>query len=178
MKFSKALPILLSELQSHQIEHALVGGLALSVLGAARTTFDADFMILLNQADQVDQIMKKIGYEALHKTQDVANYKSSDPDMGQVDFLFAHRRYALSMLKRARPVSLLGHSVKVIQPEDLIGLKVQSGSNDPDRTLQDNADIEDILRKHHATLDWTLIEGYFRLFDREAEFKALSRKFR
>src|SRR4029077_427856 len=101
MKFSKTLPLLFEEFSRERIDFALIGGLALYALGTSRTTFDADFMILLNQADVADRVMKRLGYQSLHRTHDVANYASEDPDKGQVDFIFAHRRYALSMLQRA-----------------------------------------------------------------------------
>src|SRR5690242_14317567 len=133
MKFSKALPLLFNEMEKHKIDFALVGGLALYTWGGSRTTFDADFLILLNQADQIGEVMKHLGYKALHQTDDVANFVSSDPDMGQVDFLFAHRQYSVAMLNRAKKSTFLDYPVKVVQPEDLIGLKVQSSSNDPDR---------------------------------------------
>ena len=124
MKFSKALPLLFGEMQKQKIDFALVGGLALYTLGAARTTFDADFLILLSQAAQVAEIMKRLGYQALHQTDDVANFSSDDPEMGQVDFLFAHRHYAKAMLQRAEKTTLLGLSVKVIRPEDLISAEM------------------------------------------------------
>ena len=177
MRFSKALPLLFKELQGDHIDFALVGGLAMYTLGFSRTTFDADFMILLAQADAVEQIMNRLGYQSHHKTQDVANYSSQDSDMGQVDFLFAHRRYAVAMLQRAGNATLLGYPVKVIRPEDLIGLKVQSSSNDLERTQKDRADIEEILRNHGKTMDWSLVEEYFRVFDRETEYKDLRKRF-
>ncbi len=84
--------------------------------------------------------------------------------MGQVDFLFARRKYAVAMLDRAESSELLDYPVKVIQPEDLIGLKVQSSSNDPQRMPKDMADIEDLVRKFNRKLDWALIAEYFEIF--------------
>ncbi len=177
MQFSRVLPVLFAEFQKKQIDFALVGGLALYFSGAARTTFDADFMIFLTQADAVDRLMKGLGYDCLHKTENVANYASKDPAFGQVDFLFAHRPYALAMLSRAVEREFMNVTVKVLQPEDLIGLKVQSSSNQPERLTQDMLDVENLLKGHARTLDWELIETYFRLFDREKEFKNLRRKY-
>jgi len=173
MKFSKTLPLLFEEFGRERIDFALVGGLALYALGTSRTTFDADFMILLNQADIAAQVMERLGYKPLHRTDDIANYVSEDADKGQVDFVFAHRRYALSMLRRATTAQLLNHPVKVLLPEDLIGLKVQSSSNDPNRALQDMADIEALMQRHRKSLDWSMVESYFKLFGRETEYKDL-----
>src|ERR1700691_2832094 len=101
MKFTQTLPLLFEAFRRENVDFALVGGLALYALGTSRTTFDADFMILLDQAAIADQVMVRLGYKPLHRNDDVANYVSEDPDKGQVDFLLAHRNYALSMLKRA-----------------------------------------------------------------------------
>jgi len=177
MRFSKALPILFSELQKRRIDHALVGGLALYTLGSSRSTFDADFLILLSQADDVDVLMKSIGYDLLERTAETSHYGSRNPDMGQVDFLFAHRSYALAMLQRATDNKLLGHPIRVIRPEDLIGLKVQSSSNDPNRADKDLADIQEVMLRHGKTMDWNLIADYFRIFKREKELDQLKKRF-
>ena len=177
MRFSKALPLLFNALKDHNIDYALIGGLALYTLGASRSTFDADFMMFLTQAEQVKTIMETLGYRLLHGTQDVANYVSSDPDMGQVDFLFAHRHYALEMMKHAKSTTLLGYPVKVVSAEDLIGLKVQASSNDPSRCAKDQSDIEDLMRQPLMDLDWKRIEEYYRIFNRNDEFQNLKKRF-
>jgi len=59
----------------------------------------------------------------------------------------------------------------------LIGLKVQSSSNDPERKHKDMADIDEIVRQRAASLEWPLIEDYFRLFGREPECRELRRKY-
>jgi hypothetical protein len=61
--------------------------------------------------------------------------------------------------------------VRVVEAEDLIGLKVQSSSNDPSRRHRDLADVERLLRT--AELDLGRVREYFRLFDREKELDAL-----
>ena len=107
----------------------------------------------------------------------MANYVSSDPEMGQVDFLFAHRPYALEMMSRAKSTTLLGHPVKVISAEDLIGLKIQASSNDPNRCAKDQSDIEELMRQPNMDLDWKRIEEYYRLFNRASEFQNLRKRF-
>lgn len=176
MKFSKALPILFDDFEKAGIDFSLIGGVALYFHGAARTTFDVDFLILLAQSDRVNDIMKKWGYTLLHRSGDAANYASENKEMGQVDFLFAHRKYALAMLQRAEKREIMGHRVKVLRSEDLIGLKVQSSSNDPQRASRDQSDIEDIIRRNAKTLDWELVAEYFKLFDREDELRDLKKR--
>jgi hypothetical protein len=153
------------------IDHALIGGLALAAHGAARATVDLDLLADGERSDDVDRIAREHGYNCLHRTEDVANYASDDPVRGRVDLLFARRAYGRAMLARAVTREVLGASLRVVDPSDLIGLKVQSSSNDPSRRRQDLADIERLLRL--APVDLSRVREYFRLFDREKELDAL-----
>jgi hypothetical protein len=154
------------------IRHALIGGLALSAHGAARATVDLDFLAEGARDGDVHRILLGFGYECLHRTADVANYASSDPAQGRVDFLFARQRYGMAMLARAAAHPLLGTALQVVDPADLIGLKVQSSSNDPSRRHRDLADIQALLRAAPG-VDLERVREYFRLFDREKELEAL-----
>ncbi|PIU83361.1 MAG: hypothetical protein COS68_04445 [Elusimicrobia bacterium CG06_land_8_20_14_3_00_38_11] len=169
MNFKKVFEILITEFQKNKIDFALIGGHALSFAGVERSTVDIDFAVLLEKSDIVDGIMKKYGYKVFHKTQDVANYSSPFAEFGQVDFLFAHRKYALQMLKRAKPEEIFGSKIKIAKPEDLIGLKIQSSSNDPQRYHKDMADIESVIGANIKNLDLELVREYFKLFEREKE---------
>src|SRR5258708_4917478 len=177
MNFPKVIQLLQAEFAKQNIDFALIGGLAIHALGISRTTRDMDGLALLSKAPQIDNIMKALGYEVLQRTDDVANYISKDWEMGRVDIIFAHRPYAVSMLQRAKEQALFDGKIKVLVPEDIIGLKIQSTSNDPDRIHKDMADVEMLLRLHGKTLDWKRVEEYFRLFHREKEFADLSRRF-
>jgi hypothetical protein len=178
MDFPKVVRLLQAEFAKQNIDFALIGGLAIHALGISRTTRDMDGLALLSNAPQIDKIMKALGYEILQRTDDVGNYLSKDWEMGRVDILFAHRPYAISMLKRAKEQTLYQGTIKVLVPEDLIGLKIQALSNDPDRLHKDMADIETLMALHGKTLDWKLIEDYFHVFHREKEFADLSRRFK
>ena len=158
-------------LREAAIEHALIGGLALAAHGAARATTELDLLADAERADDVDRIVRARGYDCLHRTQEVANYASADRRKGRVDFLFARRPHGRAMLARAREHPILGESVRVVDAADLIGLKVQSSSNDPSRRHRDLADVERLLRA--AELDLGRVREYFRLFDREKELDAL-----
>ncbi len=68
------------------------------------------------------------------------------------------------------------YKVRVIIPDDLIGLKVQSSSNDATRHHQDMADIEAILRLHQGKLNMAVIREYFALFEREKELNSALRR--
>lgn len=178
MNFPKVINILQSEFTKKNIDFALLGGLAIHAWGISRTTRDIDVLALLSSAPQIDQIMQQLGYEVLQRTEDVGNYLSKDWEMGRVDIVFAHRRYALEMIQRAKPILLFGSPVKILTPEDIIGLKVQASSNDPDRIHKDMSDIEALLRLHSRDVNWDLIREYFQLFKRGDEFNELQKKFK
>lgn len=54
----------------------------------------------------------------------------------------------------------------------LIGLKVQSSTNDPSRQRLDMADIVRLLRAER-NVDMQQVRDYFRVFEREKELDAL-----
>jgi hypothetical protein len=153
------------------IDHALIGGLALAAHGAARATVDLDLLADGERADDLDRILLESGYDRLHRTENVANYASAKPERGRVDILFARRERGRAMLARATPRSVLGQTLRVVDASDLIGLKVQSSSNDPTRRHRDLADIQALLRSTEVDLE--RVREYFRLFDREKELEAL-----
>jgi hypothetical protein len=153
------------------VEHVLIGGLALTVHGAARATIDVDFLADGNRDGDVDTLMRAHGYDCLHRTENLGNYLSQDRARGRVDFLFARRSYALAMLQRASTYTVLDQQLRVADAADMIGLKVQASSNDPKRRSRDLADIERLLSSPGVDLD--RVRVYFRLFERESELDAL-----
>jgi hypothetical protein len=154
-----------------RIEHALIGGLALAAHGSARATVDVDFLADADRADDIDRLLRARGYACLQRSDFVGNYASDHPERGRVDFLYARLAHGRAMLGRAGAVELMGRRIPVVDASDLVGLKVQSSSNDPSRRHRDLADIEWLLR--HADLDLDRVREYFRIFDREKELDAL-----
>lgn len=175
MDFESVFKLLIENFQKNKVDFALIGGFALHVAGYSRTTGDIDFLVAKEDMPKVKKLMLSYGYELLHESEDVSNFLSRLGKLGKVDFLHAHRKYAKAMLSRAEDKDILKgkFKLKVITPEDLIGLKVQSSSNDPSRFHQDMADIESIMRINYKKLDMDLIREYFELFDRGKELKEI-----
>jgi thiamine biosynthesis protein ThiC len=67
--------------------------------------------------------------------------------------------------------------VRIAQPEDVIGLKVQAIFNDPDRKAQEQSDIERLMSLYRRKLDWERIEESYGVFDFAAEPKKLRERF-
>lgn len=165
MDFISVFNFLLETFQCKNIDFALIGGFALQSVGITRTTGDIDLLILSQDSKKVKDIMIKHGYELIHESKDVLNFYSERMELGRVDFLLAHRKYAIAMLKRAEKKYVFGgkFKIKVLKVEDQIGLKVQSSSNDPKRLHQDMADIELLIKNNYPKLDIALLKDSFQL---------------
>lgn len=171
MDFLLVFKSLITTLKQQKIDFALIGGFALQVAGITRTTRDIDLVILSQDAQKIKDIMLKSGYELIHGSEDVLNFVGKKFELGRVDFLLAHRKYALAMLERAKEKSVLEGKfrIKVVRIEDLIGLKLQASTNDPKRIRQDMADIEQLIKENYSELDMSLVKEYFQLFDRKQD---------
>ena len=158
-------------LSQASIAHALIGGLALAAHGAGRATNDLDLLADGDRSDDVDRILRGHGYECLLRNQYVGNYAAATPERGRVNFLFARHARARAILASAAIYTVLGESIRVADASDLIGLEVQSSSNDQARRYQNLADIDRLLRR--APVDLARVREYFRIFDRGKELDAL-----
>ena len=121
--------------------------------------------------------MTNLGYELTHGSQEFSNYWHPVGPLGCVDYLHAHREYSWKMLERAKKYSLLDKiEVPVLIPEDIIGLKIQSIVNNPNRHSKDMADIEYLLREKLNELDLGLVREYFELFNLQQELDELLKR--
>lgn len=175
MDFTTVFRFLIAEFSRRKIDFALVGGFALQAAGVTRTTRDIDLVILSQASPVVKELMLSHGYTLAHESGDILNFIGKDFALGRVDFILAHREYAVTMLKRAKesPVLNGNFTVKVISPEDIIGLKVQACANDPARLRQDMADVEAVIRYNIKTLNMTLVREYFQLFEMTGTLEAI-----
>ena len=165
MDFKVVTEKLLAAFEDAGVSYALMGGFAMGLLGGSRSTVDMDFLVNRDDMNKVDTIMQQLGYECRHRSENVSQYISLLRVMGEVDFLHAFRQASLEMLQRVEEKEIFSGAlkIKVLSPEDLIGLKVQAIKNDPSRELTDMADIETLLSLHSKNLDWTMIKEYFKL---------------
>jgi hypothetical protein len=175
MDFVTVLQFLFTSFKKEEVDFAFIGGFALQAAGVTRATQDVDFLILAQDAAKIKKTMLAGGYELLHESQDTLNFLGKRPEMGRVDFILAHRKHALEMLKRARIREGFGgrYLFKVLIPEDLIGLKVQAIANSPHRREKDIPDIRALLNLHRTTMDMELVRDYFQIFEMEPELEKL-----
>jgi hypothetical protein len=176
MNFRATLQQLVSSFVEAEIGYALIGGYAVGLWGVARGTVDIDFLVVRDDLPRLDQIMIKCGFTLDHRSENVSQFSSP---AGGIDFLHAFRHHTRTMLARAVERSIFAGEilVRVLRPDDLIGMKIQAIANDPDRTPLDRYDIEELMRLHGSTLDWLLVEEYFDLFEMPNLFAELKTKY-
>lgn len=179
MDFKATLAALIEVFEKEKIRYAVIGGFALGVLGVPRTTVDLDFLIEKDDLEKISRIMKSHSYDCVYQSENVSQYVSPVKIFGEVDFLHAFRAISRKMLERAKEVDIFEGKakIKVLLPEDIIGLKVQSLANNPKRINKEYADIEALMDYHKESLDWQVVEEYFSLFDLKDKFLELKAKY-
>ncbi len=178
MDFKIVTEKLIKTFEKTGVRYALMGGYAMGLWGIGRATVDIDILINRDDLDKVTGIMQNLGYECKHRSENVSQYVSPLMILGEVDFLHAFRAASLEMIERAEEKEILGGAlkIKVLRPEDLIGLKIQAIKNDPSRKQSDMADVESLVSLHGKNLDWPLIEEYFKIFDMEDIYQKLKER--
>lgn len=179
MDFELVLVRLIAEFSRLKIRHAAIGGFALGALGTPRQTMDLDFLVCRDDLEKLDDVLIPLGYTLVFRSENVSQYSHSEPAWGGLDFIHAFRKISLGMLDRAKDLPVLGgkHSLKTAQPEDVIGLKVQAMSNDPERWAQDQRDIEGLMDRYGSQLDWNRIVEYYDAFGFADDVKTLREKY-
>ncbi len=175
MDFIDVLRFLLEIYQKEKVDFAFIGGFALQAAGVTRATSDVDFLILSQDMGKIKPLLIEKGYKLVHESKDSVHFLGETPSLGRLDFLLAHRKYALEMLKRAHMKEGFGgqFKFKVIVPEDIIGLKIQAIANSAHRREKDMPDIKSLLRLHRDKMDMELVREYYQIFDMEPELDKL-----
>jgi hypothetical protein len=170
---------LLASFKERNIRYALIGGYAVGLWGVPRGTVDMDFLVLRDDLDELDGIMDALGYELRYRSENVSQYVAPQSIFGEVDFLHAFRAPSLRMLERAADKAVFGEglTVKVLIPEDLIGLKIQAIANNESRVSVDMHDIEQLVQLHGDEMDWQLIQEYCAIFDMMGLYEKLKGKY-
>lgn len=170
---------LLSEFEQQRIRYAAIGGFALGALGVPRATGDMDFLVHRDDVERLDHTLSGLGYVRDVRTENVSQYHHAKDEWGSIDILHAFRSYALAMLDRARTLPVFGGTqrIKVLEAEDVIGLKVQARVNDSQRLAQETADIEALMSLYGSRLDWNRIQEFYDLFDLGQEAQRLRERF-
>lgn len=152
-----------------QIDHALIGGIALGARGVQRFTNDIDFLVSGDDRLALKAAFLKHGFRVFFESEEVMQFDG----VGNVDTIFANRSLSKAMLESAE--SLPHFSVKCVSTEALIGLKIQAYMNDPKREFQDKADIQALIASN-ASLNWQKVEEYAELFQQWQVIREIKEK--
>lgn len=153
-------------LKENNIDHALIGGVALATLGLNRATADVDLLIDGDFKDLAKKILIQKGFILKTETEDVLHFEG----FGYLDLLLAKRPLSKKMLSSASVKSLM--DIKCLQAEDIIGLKIQAYKNDKKRELRDKADILSLF-EINKSLDMNKIKMYADIFNEWEAIKKL-----
>jgi len=134
----------IAALDSHKIDYALCGGIAMAVYGRPRATVDIDLLIAANSLDEIIEAAKALGYTVRGLDMSFANGRIEirrlskiDQEIGVVlslDMLLVTPEIQQIWDSR-RAVDWEGGKLSVVSREGLIALKKLSGRP------QDLADI-------------------------------------
>ncbi|MCM8819569.1 MAG: nucleotidyltransferase [Candidatus Omnitrophica bacterium] len=179
MDFEKVFIKLISTFKKNNIEYALIGGFALGIYGVIRATADLDFLINKKHKDFLKEFMIKNLYELTYESENIVQFEHPTKIFGSVDFLYAFRVPSLEMLKRAVKKKIFDGkiTIKVLIPEDLIGLKIQSFVNNPKRKTFEMEDIKNLIAANQKNIKWDILEKYFVLFRLNSLYKQLRNEF-
>lgn len=178
MEFEIVLKNIIREFEENIKEYALIGGFALGLWDVIRATSDLDFLVVKNKKEILYRIMKKYNFKKFYESENVVQFEAEDIFLGSIDFLYSFRKPSLAMLKRAVYKDVFEGKIrlKVLIPEDLIGLKIQAMVNVPEREFCEWEDIYNLLEKN-KNINWDLLQDHFLLFNREEKFKELRRRY-
>lgn len=153
----------LAAFRGGQRDPALIGGLALAAHQVVRATQDVDFLIDVDDADRLHEVILGLGYTCIHRSRDAANYVRGDEGL---DLLYAHRPVARKLLAQAEERDTAMGRLRVISVEGLIAFKLQAHVNDPSRG-RDIDDIRALFKVNAELINLDEVRQYFRLFDQE-----------
>ncbi len=147
MDFVATLNRIAGFLEERKWRYALVGGLALSAYGGARTTLDLDLAVDGDSQDELIRFMESEGFETLYRSSGYSNHLHSEERWGRVDFIYVRGATRETLFDSAATHGIPGGlEVPVAKPEHLVAMKVLAMKNDPGRTFQELADIRVLLQ--------------------------------
>ncbi|MCK9614279.1 MAG: nucleotidyltransferase [Candidatus Omnitrophica bacterium] len=179
MDFKTVLKKLIDIFEKNKIDYALIGGFALGVYGVVRATNDLDFLIDKKYNTFLKKMMKQNMYDIIYESENVIQFEHPAAIFGSIDFLYAFRKPSLEMLKRAVEKNLFEKTIaiKVLLPEDIIGLKVQAFVNRPERKVFELEDIKSLITANLSELDWEIIKKHFALFNLATLYEELKNNY-
>jgi hypothetical protein len=161
LNFEKVMKEIGRFFEEEDFTFAIIGAFALHAYGLTRATSDLDFITDIRAQDKLIPFLEKLGYETLYVSSGYSNHLHTDPGMGRLDFVYVSGKTSRQLLGAAAKTFILGGiTVAVPRAEHIAAMKIQAMKNDPERSLQDMADIQFLMRL--PDIDKTEIREYFK----------------
>lgn len=158
----KALSIIVRWIESKNIHYMVIGGIAKSLYGIPRVTYDIDIKVSFESSRDIKGFIEELSEIAciLPKEPDrfiqETNVLPVEVENVKVDFVFAELPYEIEAIQRSLLKDIFGVRMKVCTPEDLIIHKAISTRS------KDWSDIEDIIDTQRESLDWDYLLAHCR----------------
>lgn len=160
MELARILRLIGDHLEAHGQPCALVGGLGLAAHGLPRATLDLDLLVPAAAQESLIEFMEGLGYETLYRSSGYSNHLHAEQSFGRVDFVYVRGRTRQAVFSSAVEMAGPGGApVLVPRAEYLAAMKVLAIKSDPERRLQELADIARLLAL--PGIDRDEIRGYF-----------------
>ena len=157
LKLESALKKIVGLLESKSIPYMIFGGLANSIYGYSRQTFDIDVKIICNlnkewsflkkELDNIGKILPELPKEFFVDTKVLP----IEIDKVRIDLVLAELPYETNAVKNSVPATLMGVECRVCTAEDLI---VQKSISEREK---DWIDISEIIKIQREVINWNYI---------------------
>jgi hypothetical protein len=163
---------------SLRISYVIVGGVAVNLLGRARSTFDVDAIADIEAAgaDRLVKAFKRKGFEVSREDiedalEDKGHFSVFDNRSGyRIDCKGAYTTNEKRALSERRRLRVAGRLIFVDSAEDLIAMKLLYGSE------QDVLDAESVYARQKSTLNMRRIAAEARNLGVSEEWGALRKR--
>ena len=157
-------------LGQHDVDWAVLGALAANVYrAAARTTFDVDLLVTVDNAgmDVIAEAAKSEGWTVRHLHPEGSLLRIAHDEHGAADLLAVEMDYQRKALRRARSETFSGGiTARVLAVEDVIVTKLIANR------AQDDGDITSILEAG-APMDVKYLKHWMEVWDVADRFAAI-----
>jgi hypothetical protein len=173
LDFARVLGLIADFFAREKREYAVIGAFALHAYGLTRATSDLDFATQAEAQTRVIAFLRSEGYETINASAGYSNHVHLDPALGRVDFVYVAGETSRRLFEGSKPIALAGRMVPVPRPEHLAAMKVHAMKNEPERTLQEMADVRFLLGL--PGVDEAEIRGYFEKSGLEERYEDIRR---
>ncbi len=142
----KMLNKITGTLESREIPYSLMGSLALEFYGIPRFAESLELIADTRDREGLTAKLEKVNFHCRNKTEICSRFESEQDICGRVECMFIHTRDGHEILDRSRHATdSVAGAVPVIQPTDYIVLKLIAMANQPEGSVDDEADIRSVL---------------------------------